>query len=87
MRLALNHQDVRATGLRQVISDTRSDDAAADDDYVCGFHKVKVKRKKEKVKTGWRAVMQPVSRHRLLRAAYSRVLAQVAGMIGTLVYA
>src|SRR5260221_695469 len=50
VRLALKHQHITATSLRQVISDTRTDDAAADDDYVRGFHEVKVKRNREKVK-------------------------------------
>src|SRR5207253_9726981 len=55
MRLALDHQHVGAAGLRQMISDTRSDNAATDDDYVCGLHKAKVKRKREKVKRKQRA--------------------------------
>src|ERR1051326_1436941 len=37
VRFALQHQHVRATLLRQMISDTRSDDAAADDADVCSF--------------------------------------------------
>ena len=50
MPFALNYQDISATSLRQVISHARSDNAAADDDYVCSFHKTKVKRKRGKVK-------------------------------------
>ena len=50
MRFSLKHQNIGAAGLRQVISDARPDDAAADDDDVCGFHKAKVRRKWEKVK-------------------------------------
>ena len=38
MRLALKHEHVRAALLREMISDTRSDNAAADDDDVCGLH-------------------------------------------------
>src|SRR5258708_5204624 len=37
MRLALKHEHISATRLGQVIGDTRSDNAAADDDYVCGL--------------------------------------------------
>src|SRR5437588_12437358 len=37
MRFALEQQHVRASRLRKMISDTRSDDAAADDDDVCSF--------------------------------------------------
>src|SRR5436853_7901599 len=51
MRFALNHQDVRAALLRQMISDTRSDNAAADDDDVRGFHATaKVRMWERKVK-------------------------------------
>jgi len=51
MRLALKHEHVGAALLSQMISDTRSDNAAADDDDVCGFHaKEKVRRKGGKVK-------------------------------------
>jgi hypothetical protein len=40
--------------LGQVISDTRSHDAAADDDYVCRFHaQPKVRRKRKKVKNDY----------------------------------
>ncbi len=52
MRLALDHEHISATGLREMISNTRADNAAADDHNVRGFHlKEKVKRKKGKVKT------------------------------------
>src|SRR2546421_13095074 len=37
MRLALKHQHVGTALLREMISDARSDNAAADDDYVRGF--------------------------------------------------
>src|SRR5262245_9834994 len=50
MRFALNHEHVRATGLSEMISDTRTNDAAAYDDDVRGFHK-KGKSKKEKGKS------------------------------------
>src|SRR6266567_2613553 len=50
MRLALDHQHVRATGLREMISDARANDAAADDDDVCSFsHSKKVSRKGAKI--------------------------------------
>src|SRR5437588_10948507 len=50
MRLALEHEHVRAALLREVIGDTRSDDAAANDDDVCGFnHEEKVSRKAWKI--------------------------------------
>ena len=50
MRLALDHQHIRATGLRQMISHTRSDNAAADDDDVRRFtHSKKVSRKGAKI--------------------------------------
>src|SRR5437588_10782544 len=38
VRFALNHQHVRAALLRKVISDARSDNAAADDDDVRSLH-------------------------------------------------
>src|SRR3989442_9878569 len=50
MRLALQHQNIRATGLREVISDARANDAAADDDDVRGFHKGKSRKEKGKSK-------------------------------------
>src|SRR5438552_13698673 len=37
MRLALDHEHVCATRLSEVISDTRADNAAADDDDIRGF--------------------------------------------------
>src|SRR5688572_10626900 len=52
MRLALKHENICAAGLREVISDTRSNDAAADDDYVRGFHAdAKLERISLKVKS------------------------------------
>src|SRR6266705_3979670 len=65
MRLALDHEHICATGLSELISDTRADNAAADDDHVRGFHgKVKIRRKKGKVKkprstTARHAVSEP----------------------------
>src|SRR5713101_6474870 len=50
MRFALDHQHVSAAGLRQMIGDTRADDAAADNHDVCGFHESKSKKEKEKSK-------------------------------------
>src|SRR5688572_14469323 len=38
MGFTFDHQHIRAAGLREVISDTRSDNAATDDDDVRGFH-------------------------------------------------
>src|SRR5213080_5008779 len=37
MSLALKHEHVRASRFCEMISDTRSDNAAADDDDVCSF--------------------------------------------------
>ncbi len=37
VRLALDDQHVGTSGLRQMIGDTRADNAAPDDDDVCGF--------------------------------------------------
>ena len=52
MRFALNHQHIRATCLRQMISDTRANNAAADDDDVRGFHEGQSKKDKGKSKEG-----------------------------------
>ena len=41
MRFALEHKDIGATGLREMISDTRADNAATDDDDVRGFSHAK----------------------------------------------
>src|SRR2546423_14683660 len=38
MRFALQHEDVGAPLLSKMISDTRPDNATADDDDVCGFN-------------------------------------------------
>src|SRR2546426_10114574 len=50
MRFAFNHKHIGATRVREVIIDTRADNAATDDDYVCGFsHSEKVSRKGAKI--------------------------------------
>jgi hypothetical protein len=68
VRFAFEHEHVSATLLREMISDTRSHDAAADDDHVCGFHlEIKSKKEKEKSKDANVLLLIPRRRSETLR--------------------
>src|SRR5688572_23078579 len=57
MRFALKHENIRAAGLREMISDTRSDNAATNDDDVRSFHAhAKLERISLKVKSDGKLV-------------------------------